>query len=63
MQHVVRLRNLEDLDLFYTDVTDAGLLRLKTLRNLQFINLHGTNVTDVGVSELRRALPGLRVDR
>src|SRR5262249_62323112 len=52
-----------DLDLRATGVTDSGLAHLKGLKNLVRVRLGKTQVTDEGVSELRRALPDLRVDR
>ena len=37
---------LKHLDLFSTEITDAGLMHLKGLTNLESLDLTGTQVTD-----------------
>jgi hypothetical protein len=56
------LPHLQTLALSFTRVTDAGLQSLKGLENLRRLDLRGTEVTREGVADLRRALPGLKVD-
>jgi hypothetical protein len=43
---------LEELDLTYTALTDAGLPYLRMLQNLRILSLAGTAVTDAGVDTL-----------
>ena len=57
---------LSSLDYFYlsgTKISDAGLEHLKGLKNLKVLRLDRTKVTDAGVAELKKALPGCRIDR
>ena len=54
-----RKKNLQELGLYRTSVTDAGLLHLRALSALRVLNLGKTHVTDTGVAELQRALPHL----
>ncbi len=60
--HLKGLTKLSILDLRGTRVTDAGLVRLKGLTNLKTLFLSATRVTDAGVNELKRALPGLKMN-
>jgi hypothetical protein len=57
------LTNLERLSLNGTRVSDSGLVHLKGLSSLQWLELNNTSVTDAEVAELRRALPGLKIDK
>ncbi len=57
------LTGLRGLALDSTPVTDKGLTCLTSLTSLQQISLTNTHVTNAGVAELKRALPGLAVDR
>jgi hypothetical protein len=56
-----RLRNLEKLWLYDTNITDAGLEHLKGLKRLTHVDLHNTQVTYAGVSALRAALPAANI--
>ena len=48
------LENLEDLDLYRTNITDAGLEHVKVLKNLRYLNLHWQKkVTDAGLEYLK----------
>jgi hypothetical protein len=58
--HLVRLTNLERLDLQRSKVTDAGLEHLRGLKKLQTVWLSGTAVTTAGIDELRKSLPNWR---
>ncbi len=49
------------LDLDGTDISDAGLLRLKTLKGLKEVYVGGTKVTKKGAEEVQAALPGCQV--
>ena len=51
------LKNLDDLFLNNTSVTDAGLVHLSTLSQLKLLDLRDTAVTAGGVAELQKALP------
>src|SRR5436190_11391935 len=53
------LKNLEALDLAYTDMTDTGLMELKGLTNLKTLFLIATRVSDRGLKALK-ALTNLR---
>lgn len=55
------LKSLQWLDLANTEVTDKGLKELTELKQLQRLLLYGTNVTKAGLTDLRKALPQLRV--
>jgi len=57
------LTELQYLDFFNTQVTDAGLQHLKGLTALQWLNLAGTKVTDAGVEQLKKSLPNVVVVR
>ncbi len=56
------LANLTYLNLVGTQVTDAGLKQLAGLKNLKSVYLFESKVTDAGVDELKKALPGARID-
>ena len=49
------------LSLTGTDVTDAGLERLKGLSKLQRLKLQGTAVTEEGVKKLQESLPECKI--
>jgi hypothetical protein len=53
------LTTLQQLDLSYTKVTDAGLAHLKGLTGLQYLDLSCTQVTDAGLAHLK-GLTGLQ---
>lgn len=63
MEYVRPLRELELLDLNNTSITDGGLPNFYELNKLKVIDLSNTRVTDIGVTNLKRALPKLRVSR
>jgi hypothetical protein len=56
------LKQLEQLDLEGTQVTDRGLKHLYSLIKLELVKLDGTGVTSAGIEELKRNLLGCRVD-
>jgi hypothetical protein len=63
MVYIAKLRQLQFLDLSETEVTDAGLQKLKSLGSLKEIRLVNTKVTDAGVAELKASIPNLSVIR
>ena len=56
------LKALEQVTLFNTPATDAGLKQLAGLPGLKRVNLKMTKVTDEGKKELQRALPDLKIE-
>ncbi|HUT13695.1 MAG TPA: leucine-rich repeat domain-containing protein [Thermoguttaceae bacterium] len=56
------LTRIEELDLRFTQITDAGLDQLKGLANLRSLNLSRTQVTEEGVRRLQQALPNCEIE-
>jgi len=54
---------LQTLDLYNTQVTDAGVKELKGLKCLRLLDLRRTGVTDAGVKEIKAALPKIEIRR
>ncbi len=54
---LAKLRDLEDVNLDRSSVTDAEVPDLARLKGLRTLGLRGTEVSDEGVQELRKALP------
>jgi Leucine-rich repeat (LRR) protein len=52
LEGIAGLKNLEDLQLFYTSVGDPGLKHLGGLTGLRSLNLMKTRVTDAGLKHL-----------
>jgi Leucine-rich repeat (LRR) protein len=63
LQHLTQLSKLESLFLDNTQITDVGIEKLAALPNLEHLSLRGTAVTDSGVTDLKLALPALKVQR
>ncbi len=63
LRHLAKLTSLEELDLSKTKITDAGLVHLRGLKNLRKLGLAGTHVTDRAIAGLRKALPGVAVEK
>ena len=61
LKELAPLKNLTELRLFGTQVTDAGLKELAPLKNLTGLYLNDTKVTDEGVKELQKALPKCKI--
>ena len=55
--------DLEELDLRDSEVTDQGILQLKTLKSLKRLDLRGSPVTEQGAASLARALPECEILR
>jgi mono/diheme cytochrome c family protein len=62
LPHLGKMEGLIYLNLFGTAVTDAGLKSLAGMKNLKSLYLAGTKVTPEGIGELKRNLPGVRID-
>ncbi len=58
---IKKLKSLEKLNLFRTQVTDGGLVHLKALKSLKVLFLRNTKVTDKGVKDLKKALPACEI--
>jgi len=56
------MKNLQFLNLSETQVTDAGLVHLKSLKGLTYLGLLRTGVTAEGVADLQSAIPDVKVD-
>jgi hypothetical protein len=59
MAEIGKLKELQALDLYGTNITDEGLVDLKDLQNLKALGLGGTAITDRGLTHLEN-LPSLR---
>jgi hypothetical protein len=59
VKHIAKLPALQELDLSFTEVTDAGLRHISKLDRLQRLELAYTDVSDAGVEHLR-SLGGLK---
>ncbi len=57
------LVNLEYLNLYGTDVSDAGLTNLEGMKKLKHLYVWQTKVTEAGAVKLKRAIPGVDVNR
>jgi hypothetical protein len=58
-----RLKRLESYNVSGTRVSDAGLVHLKGLTALGCLFLCDTKTTEAGIADLKRALPGLMVEK
>ena len=63
MRDVAAFKNLSDLGLSDTSVTDLGLKELAGLKNLNSLYARHTGMTDAGVAEFRKARPDCYVIR
>ncbi|MFN7854172.1 MAG: pesticin C-terminus-like muramidase, partial [Dolichospermum sp.] len=52
LAYVKELPQLENLELYYTNVSDSGLQQIQQLTQLQSLNIGWTQVTDAGLSYL-----------
>jgi hypothetical protein len=52
---------LDFINLFGTEVSDAGLASLAGIKTLRNVYLYETKVTDAGVAKLKTALPQAQV--
>jgi hypothetical protein len=63
LAHLKNLENLEYLNLYGTQVSDAGLEHLKGLKNLRKLYLWESKATNEGVAGLQQALPEAEIVR
>ena len=63
LKHLVALTSLEELNLGRSRITDAGLRHLHALKSLRKLNVVETAVSDKGIANLKKALPGISVER
>jgi YHS domain-containing protein len=63
LAHLTKLTKLEYLNLYNTAVTDAGVQKLSGLKGLKRVYLWQTKVTDAGAGALKKAVPGVMVNR
>jgi eukaryotic-like serine/threonine-protein kinase len=56
-------KNLTTLHLSGTQVSDAGLANFKDCKSLTALTLNGTKVTAAKIEELKKALPGCKIER
>src|SRR3954469_16662133 len=63
LAHLSKLTKLEYLNLYNTAVTDAGAEKLAGLKSLKRVYLWQTKVTDAGSGSLKKAIPGVTVNR
>ena len=63
MKEIASLTSLEELEISYAPLDDAGLQALAGMKNLRKLTVSTTNVTDAGVGDLKKALPGCEIVR
>jgi YHS domain-containing protein len=63
LAHLAKLSKLEYLNLYNTAVTDAGVAKLSGLTGLKRLYLWQTKVTDAGAAGVKKAIPGVSVNR
>ena len=62
LQHLQPPSQLTNLNLYGTNISDAGLANLKELRSLREISMtHNSRITPAGIRELQKSLPNVRV--
>ena len=47
------MRQLQELDLSHTEITDAGVVCLRDLERLRWLVLDGARITDTGAEYLK----------
>jgi hypothetical protein len=62
LRHLSNLRCLQRLILAGCPITDKGLSHLKRCTKLKSLDVSQTKITSAGMTELRKALPDLRID-
>jgi hypothetical protein len=61
MTHLTALKNLKDLDLSNTNITDEGLKILAGIPSLEKLHLHATAVSNKGLQEFHASVPGCQI--
>jgi hypothetical protein len=54
LRGMCNLTGVEELDLFHTNITDAGLSAISSWNALKRLDLSGTDTTSIGIAKLRR---------
>jgi hypothetical protein len=62
LKFIENMKQLQNLYLSSSSVTDAGLCRLEHLRNLKEMKIRFPKVTQQGIEKLRRALPNCKIE-
>jgi uncharacterized membrane protein len=62
LNQLTALKNLEYLNLIGTKISDAGIKQLASLKNLKKLYLWKTDVTSKGAEELKKSIPGIKID-
>lgn len=57
------LKNLTELELTDSNLTDAGLKHLESLKKLEMLLVVGSQVTDAGLASFKKAVPKCKVTR
>jgi len=57
------MKELKELILFDTQVTDAGLVHLEGMKGLKTLDLNKTKITDAGLKNIQQALPTCRIPK
>ena len=58
---MVKLKQLKELWLSGTQITDVGIKEVVKLQKLEILRVRGTKVTKAGVAELKKALPNCEI--
>lgn len=61
--HVLKLKHLEALIIYNSQVTDEGIQQLKTLPSIQTIGFCFNAITQAGVEKLQSQLPNAHIER
>jgi len=63
LANLSHFKELDELSLRGTQITDKGLKHLGNLKKLKILRLQSTNVSDAGVKKLQLLLPKVNVGR
>jgi len=63
LKHLRGMSNLSTLSLAHTQIADVALQHIENLHSLVNLDVRETDVTDAGLAELKRALPGLEIEK
>lgn len=62
LAHLVGLKNLTNLDVFYTPIGDDSVKYLRTFQGAEWLKLYGTKISKQSAENLQAAMIGVRVD-
>ena len=63
LKYLQGLKNLKELWLGHTGISDDGIKYLSGLTNLEMLHLEDTGISDDGVKKLQQALPNCEIDK